>query len=106
MLKYTGSANYEKVDIRLFGDGYTKDVSIDLSKPPFNLAFKGFYPKNVVIANVSPGLPKSVTMNGDNLIIIYTVPPTAVEFTDTITAPPENRSVFSLYFVYGTGVAE
>jgi hypothetical protein len=107
MLKYTGSANFEKLSIRIYGDGYSKDVTIDLSKAPFNLAWKGFYPKNAVVSNISPGMAKSVTLSGDNLMIIFSEPPPETIFPDAtvpITGAPSTKLAFDVYFVYGTGV--
>jgi hypothetical protein len=106
MIKYTGSATYESVKLRMFGDGYTKDISIDLSKAPFNISFKGFFPKNVVISSVSSGSPKAVTINGDNLIILFEEPPPQVDLAHTMTESPAGRVVFDLYFIYGTGVED
>jgi hypothetical protein len=109
MLKYTGSANYEKLSIRIYGDGYSKDVTIDLSKAPFNIAWKGFYPKNAIVSNISPGMTKSVVLSGDSLMIIFTEPPPETIFPDAstaITGTPETRLAFEIYFVYGTGVSE
>ena len=109
MLKYTGSGNYEKLSIRIFGDGYSKDVTIDLSKAPFNIAWKGFYPKNAVVSNISPGMAKAVTLNGDSLMIIFSEAPPETIFPDSttaITGSPETKLAFEIYFVYGTGVAE
>jgi hypothetical protein len=105
MIKYTGEGNFTSINLRLFGDGITKDLSIDLSKPPFNLNFLGFYPKNVGVTNVSPGLAKSVSINGNNLLVVFNEPPPAVVFNPTITDVPENRLSFTIYFVYGTGVS-
>jgi len=109
MLKYTGSADFEKLHIKIFGDGYSKDASIDLSKAPFNLAFKGFPPKNVVVSNVSPGMAKSVTLNGDLLMIIFTEPPPETVFPTSespISESPKTKLEFDVHFFYGTGVAE
>lgn len=104
MLKYTGEGDFTSINIRLFGDGITKDVVIDLSKPPFSLNFVGFYPKDAVVANVSPGYAKTVTINGDQLMIIFNEPPPAIDIPATVIAPPDGRSNFIVYFVYGTGV--
>lgn len=104
MIKYTGEGDFTKINLRLYGDGITKDVSIDLSKPPFNLNFLGFYPKNVGVSNINPGLAKSVTINGNNLLVVFNEPPAKVEFDANITDVPENRLSFTVYFVYGTGI--
>lgn len=107
MLKYTGTADFTKLSIKIYGDGYSKDVAIDLSKAPFNLAFKGFFPKNVVVSNISPGLAKSVTLNGDLLMIVFAEPPVETVFPDaltSITGPFEDKLHFDIYFAYGTGV--
>jgi hypothetical protein len=104
MLKYTGEGDFTKINIRLFGDGVTKDVVISLSKPPFNLNFMGFYPKNAIVSNVSPGYAKTVSINGDQLMIIFEEPPPAIDMPSTIAAAPDDRSNFIVYFVYGTGI--
>jgi hypothetical protein len=104
MLYYTGDGDYASINLRIFGDGVTKDIVIDLSKPPFNLKFAGFYPKLVGVTNASPGLPKSVTISNDQLMIIFTETPPAAVFTDPMIDVPENRLSFTVYFVYGTGI--
>lgn len=105
MLYYTGEGDFTFITIRIFGDGVTKDVVLDLSKPPFNLKFAGYYPKDVYVVNVNPGLPKTVTINNDQLMIIFDEIPPAVKAEDVLIGPPENRLEFKVYFVYGTGIA-
>lgn len=106
MLKYTGHADFQKMEISIYGDGYSKDISIDLSKAPFGLKWAGFYPKNVIISEAS-ALEKAITLTGDNLIIAFLEAPPEVDFSkQTITESPAGRVQLTLYFVYGTGVAE
>ena len=104
MIKYTGEGDYTKVNIRLFGDGVTKEARIDLSKPPFNLNFMGFYPTDVTIVNVSPGLPKALTLNTNVLIATFDEPPPKVDLPEVSTDHPEGGLEFKVYFAYGISV--
>jgi len=101
MIKFTGSANYEGASIRMFGDGVTKNVSMDLSKAPFNMSFKGYAPTDIVVHNISPGMAKSITLNGDVVTIRFETPPPKVEVVPIMTEAPEGRLSFELHFVYG-----
>jgi hypothetical protein len=99
MLKFTGAADFTGANIRLYGDGVTKDVAIDLSKPPFSLSWKGFYPKNVVVDSAD-GPPCVVTLSGDNLLLVFNEPLPAVDFGNF----PQPHVTMSIRFIYGTGI--
>lgn len=104
MIKYTGEGDFTSVTLRLFGDGVTKEARVDLSKPPFNLNFMGFYPTDVTIVNVSPGLTKGISLNNNVLLITFDDPPQKVDLPLVSTSPPEHRLEFRIYFAYGLSV--
>jgi hypothetical protein len=104
MIKYAGEGDYASVNVRLFGDGVTTEARIDLSKPPFSLNFMGFYPTDVTVVNVSPGLPKALTLNTNVLIITFDEPPPKVDLPPVSTDRPEHSLEFKVYFAYGLSV--
>lgn len=107
MLKYTGTADLNEARIGIWGDGVTKDVTINLTKAPFNIDWKGMYPKNVNIENIAASTVKTVTLTSSSLIIIFQDPPPNANWEalsdPTIPFEKPSRS-FSVQFIYGTGV--
>jgi hypothetical protein len=107
MLKYTGTGNLQEASIGIWGDGLTKDVTVNLSKAPFNINWQGFFPKNINIENVGASTVKTVTLDGSTLIIIFEEPPPDTDWTalsdPTKPFPKPSRS-FMVQFIYGTGL--
>jgi hypothetical protein len=101
MLKFQGYGDTTKVNIRIYGDGVSREIFINLAKPPFDLAFKGFYPKNVLTANIKEGAVKSVTLQNDTLNVMFADPPAAADLN---TPEGQPFTSFSVEFVYGTDI--
>jgi hypothetical protein len=109
MLKYTGTGTLQEASIGIWGDGYSKDVTINLTKAPFNIDWKGFYPKNVNIENIGASTVKTVTLSGSSLIIIFQDPPPDADWAalaDPLVPFPKPSRSFVVQFIYGTGLEE
>jgi hypothetical protein len=102
MIRYTGEGDLSKVNIRLFGNGVTKSVAIDLSKAPFKMTFSGYTPINAVVQNISVGMAKSISISGDILTVRFETPPPKVEVGPIMTQAPQNVLSFQVYFLYGS----
>lgn len=107
MLKFIGTGDLQEASIGIYGDGITKDVTINLTKAPFNIDWKGFYPKNINIENIGASTVKTVTLSSSNLIIIFEEPPPEADWealSDPLVSFPKPSRSFKVHFIYGTGL--
>ncbi len=118
MLKYVGSGDLNSVNIRIYGDGYSNEIIIDLAKAPFFLDWssggKGlkaqpqpFWPKNIDIANIggSPQ-PSEITFNSGSLQIVFDTPPPLADFTQSPEPHPTPYVSFTVNFIYGMQITK
>lgn len=95
-LSYTGTATFTEASIRIYGDGESRTIAIDLSKPPFGLNFTSKLPTYAVIINPSDNPGVSMTVVGSKLNFIFDEPPPAV---DPMNPTPGGRDL-SIRFAY------
>lgn len=106
MLKYVGSGDLNTVNIRIYGDGYSNEVIIDLTKAPFMLDFgqgnKLFYPKNVDIANIAGSpQPSEIGFGSGQLQVVFDTAPPAADFSHTTDPHPTPYVSFTVNLIYG-----
>jgi hypothetical protein len=107
MLKFIGVGNLQEASVGIYGDGVERDVTINLTKAPFNIDWKGFYPKNINIENIGASTVKTVTLNGSTLIIQFDEVPPNVDWealSDPLVPFPKPSRSFKVHFIYGTGL--
>jgi hypothetical protein len=96
VITYTdvSSANINGVQFRLNGDGTSTVLKINLSKPPFNVAFSGVLPAAVSVTTNQFGL----TATG-----AITLEPTDAFLTITFNAAPPVANVApEIKFIYNS----
>jgi hypothetical protein len=106
MLKYVGKGDLNAVNIRIYGDGYSNEILIDVTKAPFMLDFgqgnKLFYPKNIDIANISGSpQPSDITFTAGLLQVVFDSAPPLADFDQSPDPHPTPHVSFTVNFIYG-----
>lgn len=95
MILYSGSGNCDMVVIDLLGDGETKIVEMELTKPPFNLLFTGVFPRHWVVRMQDGEAPSIVSMQGSRLHLEFAEP---LPPPNEGTASPRTKMEFYMWY--------
>lgn len=111
MLKYVGSGDLNVVNIRIYGDGYSNEILIDLTKAPFKFDWgqgnKLFYPKSIDISNIAGSpQPSDITFNAGTLQVVFDTPPPAADFTHSPEPHPTPHVSFTVNLIYGMQITK
>lgn len=110
MLKYTGKGDYNAVNIRIYGDGVTQEVWVDLTKAPFFFNWgqgnNAFYPKSIDVNDISGSPSPSVSMQGSILSVVFDTPPPATDFSKTTEPHPTPYVSFTVNLIYGMQITK